>query len=114
MIKIRTYSNTILVSFEKNIQLNRKNSALFRDQLISKLTFPYSNIIVDFNEVKEINKEMIDALVAGQRLSKINRGQVSLFNVNTQIYKALRLAKIDHLFFFYDEPKPFSQGLLMA
>ncbi|MGQ1786989.1 MULTISPECIES: STAS domain-containing protein [unclassified Saccharicrinis] len=114
MIKIKTYSNTILVSFEKSTRLNQENSIMFKNELISKLTFPFSNIIVDFNEVKEIDKETIDALIAGQRLSKMNRGQVSLFNVKAQVYKALRLAKVDHLFFFCDEPKPFSQELLMA
>jgi len=114
MMKIKTFSNTILVSFEKSIQLNRENSFEFKKELISKLTSPYSNIMVDFNEVKEINKETIEALIAGHRLSKMNRGQVSLFNVKERVYRALRLAKVDHLFFFCDEPKPFSQEILMA
>ena len=114
MIKIKTYSNTILVSFDKSTQLNEKNSFEFKNELISKLTSPFSNIIVDFNEIKEINKETIEALIAGQRLSRMNRGQVSLFNVKEQVYKALRLAKVDHLFFFCDQPKPFSQEILLA
>ncbi len=114
MIKIKTYSNTILVSFDKIAKLDKKNSSLFKKELITKLTSPFSNIIVDFNEVKEIDTETIDALIAGQRLSKMNRGQVSLFNVKEQVYKTLRLAKVDHLFFFCDQPKPFSQDILLA
>ncbi|WP_075591643.1 STAS domain-containing protein [Labilibacter marinus] len=114
MINIKTHCNTILVSFDKSSKLNRNNTDEFKRQLISKLTSPFSNIIVDFNEVSEINQETIDALIAGQRLSKMNRGQVSLFNVKEQVYKALRLAKVDHLFFFCDQPKPFSQNILLA
>lgn len=114
MIKIKTYSNTILVSFEKSFQLNNSNSSEFKQQLISKLTSPFSNIIVDFNEIKQIDQKTIEALIAGQRLSKMNRGQVSLFNVKEQVYKTLRKAKVDHLFFFCDQPKPFSQNILLA
>ena len=113
MINIKTYSNTILVSFDKSIHFNRQNSSEFKKELITKFTSPFSNMIVDFNEVKEINKETIDALIAGYRLSKMNRGQVSLFNVREQVYKALRLAKVDHLFFFCDQPKPFSQEIYL-
>ena len=74
MIKVKTYSNTILVSFENTAQLDKGSSSELKKELISKLTSPFSNIMVDFNEVKEINQEAIEALIAGQRLSKMNRG----------------------------------------
>ncbi len=114
MIKFKTYSNTVLVSFDKSIKLNKENSFEFKKALIFKLTSPFSNIMVDLNEVKEISKETIEALIAGQRLSIMNRGQMSLFNIKEQVYRSLMLAKADHLFFFCDESKPFSQEILLA
>ncbi|TLX77464.1 STAS domain-containing protein [Labilibacter sediminis] len=114
MIKIKTYSNTILVSFDKCARLSKAHSFQFKNELIKKLTNPFSNIIVDFNEVKEIDSDTIDALMAGQRLSEMNKGQVSLFNVKDKVYKSFKSANVDHLFFFCDRPKPFSENLLMA
>jgi len=113
MINIKTYSNTILVSFEKASKLNKEDSNSFKKELIKKLRSPFSNILVDFNEVKEIDADTIDALIAGQRLSEMNKGQVSLFNVKENVFKSFIKAKVDHLFFFCDIPKPFSQDLLM-
>lgn len=114
MIKIKTYSNTILVSFDESTNLSKDNSFRFKNELIKRLTSPFSNIIVDFNEVKEINSETIDALIAGQRLSEMNKGQVSLFNVKDKVFRSFRSAKVDHLFFFCDRAKPFSENILMA
>jgi anti-anti-sigma regulatory factor len=114
MIKIKTYRNTILVSFEDCTRLNKIDSYNFKQELINKLTYPYSNVMVDFHMVEEINSDTIDALIAGQRLSVMNRGQVSLFNVEEKVYKSFKTANVDHLFFFCDLPKPFSQEILMA
>ena len=114
MMTIKRFSNTVLVSFENNFGWDREESFHLKNELISKLTTPFSNVIINLKEVKEISKETIEALIVGQRLSKMNKGQISLYNVNTQVYKALRFAKVDHLFFFCDEPKPFSKDILMA
>ncbi len=114
MIKIKTYQNTILVSFEKNTSLNSKDTNLFKEELINVLIHPYSNVMVDFGQVNEINADTIEALIAGQRLSEMNRGQVSLFNVGEKVFKKFKLANVDHLFFFCDIPKPFSKELLIA
>ncbi len=114
MIKIKTYQNTILVSFEKEAKINTNESTKFKQELINVLTHPYSNVMVDFGEVNEINLDTIDALIAGQRLSEMNQGQVSLFNVGEKVYKKFRSANVDHLFFFCDIPKPFSEELLIA
>ncbi len=114
MIKIRTYNNTVLVTFDKCNEINKEDSFRFRKELINKLTYPFSNILVDFEQVVDIDSETIDALIAGQRMSQMNRGQISLFNVKEEVFKLFRNAKVDHLFFFCDIPKPFSETLLMA
>lgn len=114
MIKIKTYSNTILVSFDKCNRLSKAHSFEFKNELLKKLAYPFSNVIVDFNQVKEIDIDAIDALLMGQRLSEINKGQVSLFNVKEKVLKAFRSANVDHLFFFCDRPRPFSEKLLIA
>ncbi len=114
MMTIKKQSNTVLLSFENNLGWNIEESNTFKNELISKLTKPFANVLINLNEVKEISHETIEALIAGQRLSTMNKGQISLYNVTTQVYKALRFAKVDHLFFICDEPKPFSQEILMA
>jgi len=114
MIKIKTYQNTILVSFDKETILNTNEINQFKQKLINILTHPFSNVMVDLGQMNEINSDTIDALLAGQRLSEMNRGQVSLFNVGDKILKTFRSAKVDHLFFFCDIPKPFSKELLIA
>ncbi|MCW3804263.1 STAS domain-containing protein [Plebeiibacterium marinum] len=114
MIKIKTYQNTVLVSFDEARNKESIDSVEFKNELIQKLTHPFSNIMVDFAQVNEISAATIDALIAGQRLSEMNKGQVSLFNVKEKVFKMLRSAKVDHLFFFCDIPKPFSSDLLMA
>lgn len=113
MIKVKTYSNTILVTFNTCNRLSRAHSFEFKTELLKKLTYPFSNIIVDFNQVKEIDIDTIDALLMGQRLSEINKGQVSLFNVKEKVLKSFKSANVDHLFFFCDRPKPFSENVLM-
>ncbi len=113
MIKVKTYNNTILVSFEES-KLQENKTADFKNQFLKKLTSPYSNLMIDFSGVNEIDQDMINALIAGQRLSSMNKCQVSLFNVKEEVYKTLFEAKVDHLFFFCDLPKPFSQNLLIA
>lgn len=114
MIKTKKISNTVLVSFEKNFGWDIEGGHSLKKELISKLTTPFSNVLINLDEVNEISNETIEALMVGHRLSKMNRGQISLYNVKIQVYKALRLAKVDHLFFICDEPKPFSQDILMA
>ncbi len=114
MMTIKKLSNTVLVSFENNFGWDKEGSYSLKKELISKLTTPFVNVLINLNEVKEISQETIEALIAGQRLSKMNKGQISLYNVTTPVYKALRFAKVDHLFFICDEPKPFSQDILMA
>ncbi len=114
MIRIKTYQNTILVSFEKETNLNSNEITQFKNKLINILTHPFSNVMVDLGQLSEIPTDAIDALIAGQRLSEMNRGQVSLFNVGEKILKKFRSAQVDHLFFFCDIPKPFSKELLIA
>ncbi len=114
MIKIKTFQNTILVSFEKEAKLNSNEIIQFKSKLINILVRPFSNVIVDFDQVNEIPSDAIDVLLAGQRLSEMNQGQVSLFNVGETVLKKFRTAKVDHLFFFCDIPKPFSKELLIA
>ncbi len=114
MIRIKTYQNTILVSFEKETILNSKDLIQFKNKLINILTRPFSNVMVDLGQLNEISSDAIDALLAGQRLSEMNRGQVSLFNVGEKILRKFRSEQVDHLFFFCDIPKPFSKELLIA
>ncbi len=114
MIRIKTFQNTILVSFEKETNLNSNEITQFKNKLINILTNPFSNVMVDLGQLNEIPTDAIDALIAGQRLSEMNRGQVSLFNVGEKILKKFRSAQVDHLFFFCDIPKPFSKELLIA
>ncbi|SMO84452.1 hypothetical protein SAMN06265379_10995 [Saccharicrinis carchari] len=114
MIKIKTLRNIVLISFTKNDRCSSEDISNFKNELIYKLTTPFTNVLIDLEGVDMINKEIVDALVATQRLSEMNECQISLFNLHVQVYKALRLAKADHMFFFCDEPKPFSQDILMA
>lgn len=115
MTTIKTINKTILVQLNK-IKNSTKNydTDNLRSNLLKEFTAPFTNVLIDFNEIDEINKETMDALIAGQRLSKMNQGQLSLFNVKERVFNAFTQARVAHMFFFCDLPKPLSKDLVMA
>ncbi len=115
MKAIKTINNTILVKLNLTKNSIKNNDTInFKKNLLKEFTAPFTNVLIDFNEIDDINKETIDALIAGQRLSKMNQGQLSLFNVKERVYNALTQARVAHMFFFCDMPKPLAKDLILA
>ncbi len=116
MTEIRTINNTILVRLtntEKGVLLE-EDSYTLKKELAGFFTKPHTNILLDFNGIEDINQMIIDTLIAGQKLSIKNNGQLSLFNVKEKVFNAFTKAKADHLFFFCDMPKHFSYSLTIG
>ncbi len=73
MTVTKTINNTILVKLNKTKNSTKNNNTdNLKKSLLKQFTAPFTNVLIDFNEIDEINRETIDALIAGQRLSKMN------------------------------------------
>jgi len=114
MLSIKQIKNTVLLSFDKKVKLDNSLSKEFRDEVLSLLTKPFTNLFVDLTQVENVDDEGLNALIASYRLSEMNRSQVSLFNVSENVLKAMRRKNMDSHFYFVDRPKPFSEDLLMV
>ncbi|MEN8251415.1 MAG: STAS domain-containing protein [Bacteroidota bacterium] len=114
MIRVKVFKNTTLVSFEKEESLNVKTSDAFGARLMDILKKPFTNLILDLDKVEYVDSEGLNALMASQRLSKMNQSQLSLFNVKEGVLKKMKKHNLDNYFFFCDRPKPFSNELLMV
>lgn len=114
MLSIKQIKNTVLLSFDKEVELNNSVSKKFRQEVLDLLTKPFTNLFVDLTKVKNVDEEGLSALMASYRLSEMNSSQVSLFNVRENVLKAMHKKKLDSHFYFVDRPKPFSEDLLMV
>ncbi len=116
MTNIKTINNTILVRLATtgNTVLQEEDSYKLKEELTNYFNKPNTNILLDFNGIEDINHMIIDVLISGQKLSKRNNGQLSLFNVKEKVFNAFTNAKAEHLFFFCDMPKHFSYSLTMV
>jgi anti-anti-sigma regulatory factor len=114
MIRTKQFKNTVLLSFDKNVKLDLSNSRSFKDEVLNLLTKPFTNLFVDLECVEKVDAEGLNALLASQRLSEMNRSQLSLFNVKEDVLKQMKKYNLESLFFFCDRPKPFSEDLLMV
>ena len=114
MLSIKQIKNTVLLSFDKEVELNNSVSKKFRQEVLDLLTKPFTNLFVDLTKVKNVDEEGLNALMASYRLSEMNSSQVSLFNVRENVLKAMHQRNLDSHFYFVDRPKPFSEDLLMV
>ena len=114
MIRVKIYSNTALVSFDKEENLTKKTSGDFGERLMSLLKKPFTNLILNLEKVEKVDADGLQALLASQRLSEMNRSQLSLLNVKEGVLKTMKERDLDSKFFFCDRPKPFSNELLMV
>jgi hypothetical protein len=114
MLKTRVHKNTVLFSFENEKGSIDKVAHKLKEQLLNYLRFPYTNLMIDFRNFSAFNEEALDVLRAGQRLSEITHSQVTLFNVGHDALKLMRNENADHQFFFGDQPKPFSEEILLV
>ena len=114
MLNIKQISNTVLLSFDKKIKLDNSNSKSFKDEVLSLLTKPFTNLFVDLNQVEKVDEDGLNALLASHRLSRMNQSQVSIYNVSAEVLKAMQRSNLDSRFYFVDRPKPFSEDLLMV
>lgn len=114
MIKIKVFNNTTLVSFEEGEKLSVGNSTQLKSQIMDLLKQPYTNLIMDLEKVEGVDDDGLNALIAVQRLTEMNKSQLSLFNVKEDVLKTMIRHELDSYFFFCDRPKPFSDDLLMV
>lgn len=114
MMKIKVFKNTTLVSFESKESLDVKTSDDIKFRMLDILKQPFTNLIVDLDKIENVDDEGLNALMAVQRLSKMNRSQLSLLNVRESVLEFFRKHELDSYFFFCDRPKPFSDDLLLV
>jgi len=114
MINIKHIKNTVLLSFNKEVELKNSVSRKFKEEVLDLLTHPFTNLFVDLTKVKNVDEDGLNALMASYRLSEMNQSQVNLFNVRDNVLKAMHNKKLDSHFYFVDRPKPFSEDLLMV
>ncbi len=114
MLNITQISNTVLLSFDRKIKLDNSNSKSFKNEVLSLLTKPFTNLFINLNKVERIDENGLNALLASHRLSRMNQSQVSFYNVSAEVLKAMQRSNLDSSFYFVDRPKPFSEDLLMV
>ncbi len=102
------------MSFERKENLDLNTSEAFKRQMMDILKRPFTNLFVDLEKVEYVDAEGLSTLMAGQRLSKMNQSQLSLFNVKEEVLKSMKKHHLDTYFFFCDRPKPFSNDLLLV
>ncbi|MBS2100301.1 STAS domain-containing protein [Carboxylicivirga linearis] len=113
-MNIKVFKNTTLVSFEKEENIDLKNSGDLKSRMMDILKRPFTNLIVDLEKVEKVDDDGLNALMAVQRLSEMNQSQLSLFNVKEGVLKSMKKHELDRYFFFCDRPKPFSDDLLLV
>lgn len=102
MIKLYQANSTLLVSFEKNDQLNMIDLKHLINVIVLKLKSPFSNIMLDMKGIEKIDKEGIRLLEVSKKISEINESQINIFNVSGNLMTQIKESKLNQNFFFCD------------
>ena len=103
MIKIYQANTTLLISFDENDNLGVIDFKHLIKEMILKLKFPFSNIMIDLKGINEINGKGFKLLLLGKKLSEMNDSQISIFNVNGKLLSQIKEKRMYHNFFFCDQ-----------
>lgn len=102
MIRLFQAHSTILISFDKSDNLGDLDIKNLINVMLTRLKYPFPNVIVDLKGIEDIDSEGISILRKAQWLSSANDFQLSIFNANEKILRKINMYGRRSKMFFCD------------